>query len=295
MHNVIRFTFLTLCLLNSPSRADEYFGTFLDQLSGEFIEHDSRPIFKLSSQFRFHDPNGLEWRVPPSVKVDGASIPQPFWSFIGGPFSGPYVNASVVHDYFCEVKVRTAYDTHKNFYYGMLASDVKMWKAKFMFWVVRTFGEDWKTEETVVHRYSCSENRSPFSCSQVSKLEEMPTIQPDVDLASPRTLALALSKASAIAKTLEATNGQYLDLSSSGPVSASLSNIENNARTYRDLFVEETYIHNPGELGVLSIWQQNMTEPAFSWSPTKLPNFSDTLIFGKETIDAIVGGDLFPA
>jgi hypothetical protein len=47
------------------------------------------------------------WTVQPHKEVDGASIPQAFWSIIGGPFEGFYIKASVVHDHYCEVKTRT--------------------------------------------------------------------------------------------------------------------------------------------------------------------------------------------
>jgi Protein of unknown function (DUF1353) len=119
----------------SFAQTDEYFGDFLDKLRGVFnVEAMPRPMFKLESDFRFKDPNGLLWLAPAGEEVDGASIPQPFWSFIGGPFEGAYINASVIHDHYCKTKERTEHDTHRNFYYGMRTSGVPDWKAKLMHW-----------------------------------------------------------------------------------------------------------------------------------------------------------------
>jgi hypothetical protein len=125
---------------SQSSFSQEFFGEFRDALKGEFVDAKPRPKFKLASEFRFADPNGLLWSVPPDKEVDGASIPQLFWSFIGGPFEGAYIKASVIHDHYCDVKIRTEHDTHRNFYYGMRASGVEEWKAKFMYWAVATFG-----------------------------------------------------------------------------------------------------------------------------------------------------------
>jgi Protein of unknown function (DUF1353) len=45
--------------------------------------------------------------VPAGAIVGGASIPQVFWSIIGGPFEDKYREASVIHDYYCEQKSDT--------------------------------------------------------------------------------------------------------------------------------------------------------------------------------------------
>ena len=56
--------------------------------------------------------------------VDGASIPKIAWSIIGSPLSGKYCDASVIHDYHCDVRVRSSDEVHLVFHYAMLASGV---------------------------------------------------------------------------------------------------------------------------------------------------------------------------
>src|SRR4051812_13535146 len=45
---------------------------------------------ELIERYEYVDSNGRSWPVPAGTVVDGASIPQPFWSIIGGPFEGLY-------------------------------------------------------------------------------------------------------------------------------------------------------------------------------------------------------------
>src|SRR4051812_36581695 len=45
---------------------------------------------RLLEPFEYVEPSGRRWPVPSGVVVDGASIPQVFWSVIGGPFEGLY-------------------------------------------------------------------------------------------------------------------------------------------------------------------------------------------------------------
>jgi hypothetical protein len=59
---------------------------------------DGRNI-QLISDLTFVDEADLEWPVPKGAEVDGASIPKPFWSIIGGPYEGKYRDASIIHDF----------------------------------------------------------------------------------------------------------------------------------------------------------------------------------------------------
>src|SRR5690242_3570669 len=58
---------------------------------------DNRKM-RLIEPFEYIGPDGRRWPVPAGTVVDGASIPQAFWSIIGGPFEGAYRPASVIHD-----------------------------------------------------------------------------------------------------------------------------------------------------------------------------------------------------
>lgn len=95
----------------------------------------------------YKDNEGRIWKTPAGSIVDGASIPRLFWRFIGGPFSGKYRYASVIHDYYCETQGgpsrRRSQEVHKVFYEIMLVSGVSAWKAWLMYKAVATFGPKW--------------------------------------------------------------------------------------------------------------------------------------------------------
>ena len=131
--------------VQSAQKQEEYFGEYLNELSVKIrLNASKRPTFILLNDFQFTDPNGLTWTTPKGWEVDGASIPQFAWSVVGGPMSGKYLYASIVHDRYCDTKSRTAHDTHRNFYYGMRASGVAERKAATMYLSVRAFGPSWK-------------------------------------------------------------------------------------------------------------------------------------------------------
>jgi hypothetical protein len=136
---------LSIFSVSSKAKAQEYFGAFSGEPSFKVKTNaEGRPTFVLLEDFSFTDPNGFKWETPEGWEVDGASIPQLAWSFVGGPMSGKYIHASIIHDRYCDEKNRTAHDTHRNFYYGMKANGVSEAKANFMYLAVRTFGPSWK-------------------------------------------------------------------------------------------------------------------------------------------------------
>jgi hypothetical protein len=284
---------IVVLLLPLPLRAQEYFGEYKDALKGEFIEAKPRPKFKLENEFRFSDPNGLLWGVPAKEEVDGASIPQAFWSFIGGPFDGNYIKASVIHDHYCNVKTRTEHDTHRNLYYGMRAAGVEKWRAKFMYWAVATFGPKWTLAKRVVQEHSCHDSGVGMTCKQVSALKVEVAALPAVDLDDPDTLAAALSKASAVARSLRTSDGELLDISASGQVSADLESISNNASMYRRLFINRSFIQRPGELGVLSQWDAGGLEQVKPWQGGKLPTLNESMPLRPSTVGLIEAGKSF--
>ncbi|MDM0053522.1 DUF1353 domain-containing protein [Variovorax sp. J22R115] len=98
---------------------------------------------QLKRPFGYVQESGREWPVPEGAVVDGASIPRVFWSLIGGPFEGPYRDASIVHDHYCDVQTQPWPDTHRIFYEGMLCSGVSEMKAKVMYYAVYRFGPRW--------------------------------------------------------------------------------------------------------------------------------------------------------
>ena len=100
---------------------------------------------KLTKAFTFVDAAGLKWTVKKDAVINGASIPRIFWTTFGPPFVGEYRRASVVHDYFCDVRTRSAEATHHMFYEACVAGGVGVLKAKTMYTMVKTFGPNWKT------------------------------------------------------------------------------------------------------------------------------------------------------
>ena len=97
----------------------------------------------LLAPIAYRRPDGSDWPVPTGAWLDGASIPRPFWSLIGGPFEGRYRNASIVHDHYCITKDRPWRDVHRMFYEAMRCSGVGPTRAKIMYYSVYRFGPRW--------------------------------------------------------------------------------------------------------------------------------------------------------
>lgn len=278
---------------NGDAAAVEYFGEFKDPLKGEFVSAEPRPRFKISNDFRYQDPNGLLWSVPSGSEVDGASIPQSFWSVIGGPFEGEYIRASVIHDHYCQTKDRTAHDTHRNFYYGMRAAGVVEWKAKFMYWAVDLFGPSWEVVKRIVQTQTCINSGGQIICDQVPVLRDTLVSVIDVDLSDPDTLAAALSKAATVARTLKTTSGKSLDVTQSGTSMADLESITKSAANYRELFKTKEYLANPAKLGVLSKWENEGFQGIDPWKFDRLPKYIDSKPLTPKLLEKYNAGEPF--
>lgn len=110
-------------------------------------DDDNRRWAKLLAPLTYIQTNGEEWLAPQDAWLDGASIPRPFWSIIGGPFEGLYLEASVVHDYYCDHHVRPWRAVHRMFYDAMLCRGVDGFKARMMYYAVYRFGPRWDNLE----------------------------------------------------------------------------------------------------------------------------------------------------
>ncbi|MEO8440469.1 MAG: DUF1353 domain-containing protein [Spartobacteria bacterium] len=97
----------------------------------------------LLSEFRYTDPKGTVWVAPAGSVVDGASIPRPLWSFMGGPFEGRYRNASLLHDVAYDRRDRPPQDCDRMFYNAMRCSGVGAVEAKTMYYSLIHFGWHW--------------------------------------------------------------------------------------------------------------------------------------------------------
>lgn len=105
-------------------------------------DEDGR-IMTLLNRFAFVDDAQLVWSVPAMVRVDGASIPKFAWSILGSPFVGRYRKASVVHDWYCDIRTREWKATHRMFYEAMRTSKVSGTKARIMYAAVYYAGPRW--------------------------------------------------------------------------------------------------------------------------------------------------------
>jgi len=111
------------------------------------VEFLSGQSVRLVEAFSYRDPDGVLWEVPRRYVSNGASIPSVLWSVAGGPFSGAYRDASIIHDYYCERMTRSWEDTHRVFYDAMIARGVSEAEATKKYWAVHYLGPRWNRDE----------------------------------------------------------------------------------------------------------------------------------------------------
>ncbi len=126
-----------------PKPVDNRFGRFDGKMAATWLDDDGRKM-ELSNEFVYIDPRGKRWVAPQGAVVDGASIPEILWSVTGGPFTGKYRNASVVHDVACVEMKDSWEDVHLMFYEACLCGGVEETKAKLMYWAVYNYGPQWR-------------------------------------------------------------------------------------------------------------------------------------------------------
>ncbi len=123
----------------------EEWGRFEGQVVARW-EDDGRTM-TLVEPFAYVDPREARWPAPAGSVVNGASIPRPFWSLFGGPFSGEFREASVVHDVACETRDRPWRAVHRMFYEACRCGGVGAVMAKTMYYAVFHYGPRWRIEE----------------------------------------------------------------------------------------------------------------------------------------------------
>jgi Protein of unknown function (DUF1353) len=109
--------------------------------------NDSFRDMKLLDTFGFIDPSGTHWDVPTGYITNGASIPWGLWNIIGGPYDGPYRDAAVIHDYYCEKKLRPWEKTHRMYYDAALARGTSDSIASAMYAGLQLGGPRWTLAE----------------------------------------------------------------------------------------------------------------------------------------------------
>src|ERR1700686_2385424 len=144
---------LTLCsnALSAPTPAQ--WGSYPNRPLElrDLVPPDGRR-FSLIHDFNYVDQTGRLWAAPADLITDGASIPMPFWSVIGGPFEGLYREAAIVHDAGCCAKMQPWQDVDHMFYNAMRCSGVGWLQAKVMFYAVWAGGPRWTTANPTMPR-----------------------------------------------------------------------------------------------------------------------------------------------
>ena len=100
--------------------------------------------FELTKPYSYKDRRGKVWTVPAGTVVNGASIPQAVWSGIGGPWSGKYRNAAVLHDYMVEERIKSSDFVHRVFFEAMEDSGVGWTLRQTIYLAVKSFGPQWE-------------------------------------------------------------------------------------------------------------------------------------------------------
>jgi hypothetical protein len=97
----------------------------------------------LLENFTYIDPRFNQWTATRGSILDGASIPRAFWTLVGSPYRGLYRYASIVHDYYCNVRSKSWEAVHFMFYQACMAGGCGHTHAKILYYAVRHFGPRW--------------------------------------------------------------------------------------------------------------------------------------------------------
>lgn len=84
---------------------------------------------------------GIIIEVPAGFVCDGASIPKVFWSIIGSPMTGKYVQAAILHDFLYYIQTFSREHSDKIFLNAMKILGVSRLKRKIIYWAVRIGGK----------------------------------------------------------------------------------------------------------------------------------------------------------
>ena len=123
-------------------------GRFTGDLDVRFFSTtsgDGHPVelILLLKPFGYIDSKGVEWNVPEGFISDGASIPNYLWTILGGPYSGPYRDAAVIHDYYCREKTRPWEEVHLVFLEAALKRGTAKSLAQSMYAGILLDGPRW--------------------------------------------------------------------------------------------------------------------------------------------------------
>ena len=119
----------------------------LEDVADDYVEDGpydpGHTEFKLLADYAYVAKDGTTYTATKGAVINGTSIPKVVWSFVGGPWSGKYRNAAVIHDFLCENLVADSDTVHSVFLESMLVSGVPEIKAKLMYYAVLKGGPRW--------------------------------------------------------------------------------------------------------------------------------------------------------
>jgi len=131
--------FVLALIISNATSAQSFEGRVVTEWS---TEPSGREMI-LIEDFVFVDASEVRWVAPSGSVVDGASIPQVFWSFFGSPFVGRYRRASILHDVYCNIKTAPHREVHRMFFDAIRADGVNLAVARLMYAAVAVFGPKW--------------------------------------------------------------------------------------------------------------------------------------------------------
>jgi hypothetical protein len=129
--------------VTTPTQKDSFTGEVQAVFLTPSTPSDDYRDMKLLVKFGYLDPYGVYWEVPAGYVTNGASVPWYLWPALGGPYDGPYRDAAVLHDYYCDKQTHTWEKTHEMFFNASLRRGVSETKAKTMYLGLQMFGWRW--------------------------------------------------------------------------------------------------------------------------------------------------------
>jgi uncharacterized protein DUF1353 len=126
-----------------PTQPDSFAGEVQAVFLTSPNPSDDYRDMKLLAKFGYLDPYGVYWEVPAGYVTNGASVPWYLWPALGGPYDGPYRDAAVLHDFYCEKQTYTWEKTHEMFYNASRRRGVTETRAKTMYLGLQMFGYRW--------------------------------------------------------------------------------------------------------------------------------------------------------
>lgn len=112
---------------------------FSGNIKSERIEDKK---IKLLEEFYFIDKRNIKWKVPVNFVSDGATLKMfQHVPGVGHPLDGDFLEASVVHDYYCNTKERSQKDTHRAFREALELDGVSYFKRWAMWLAVRAYNK----------------------------------------------------------------------------------------------------------------------------------------------------------